>query len=160
MNSPFFDIRHIAKYIFYGLIASVGFTIPIWVYLSKANYGNGYLPILGSIIFITIILVHSMILTQKAIFYKSNERLFIPSIMPVFVGVLLSVIFSLILCFLYIPDFMTGHSTETFLKTAPEGMNHKNTGTLIEIFLPATIVDLGVGIFVTIITPVIMKVDK
>ncbi len=160
MNSPFFDSRHITQYIFYGLIAAIGFTIPIWVYLSKANYGNAYLPILGSIIFVIIIVIHSIKLTQKAIFFKSNERLLIPSFMPVFMGVLLSVIFCLILCFIYIPDFMTGHSSETYLKTAPEGMNLKNTGILIGIFLPATIVDLGVGIFVSVIIPVIMKVDK
>ena len=55
---------------------------------------------------------------------------------------------------------MTGHSAESFLRSAPEGLNHKNTGTVIEIFIPATIVDLGVGIFVSVIIPVIMKVDK
>ena len=160
MNSPFFDSRYIKDNIIYGLLASLGFAIPTWIYLAKANFYNGYLLIVGSIIFVTIIIIHTIRLTQKAAANQIDESILMASFMPVFMGVVLSIIFCLMLCFMYIPGFMTGHSSETFLINSPEGMNPKNTGIVMEIFLPATIVDLGVGIFVAVIIPIIMKVDK
>ena len=80
--------------------------------------------------------------------------------MAVLSGIIISVLICLALCFIYIPGFFTGASDSAFLHNARPEMNRHNSGTLLLIFFPGTLLNFGVGGFISIVTSYALKINQ
>jgi len=157
MKVSYFDKQHIKEYLLYGTLAAILFAVPVWYFLYKADYLNSWMVYSGSIFFMFVIILYCIKLSKREPEYQSTWMMVIVSHFAVLTGIVLSVILSLILCFIYIPDFMTGHSSSSFLENAPTYANPKNIGTLFQIFIPATVENFGVGGFIAVLAPYVFK---
>ena len=152
--------RHLAEYIFYGGLAALVFMVPAWYFLSSADYNNAWIVYLGCIMFMFVIMFYAFQLSRRRPDYKSTMMMTTAAHIAIAVGVVLSVLASLLLCFIYIPGFMTGHSPDTYLSDAPSYTNHNNFGTLFQIFFPATLVNFGAASFIAILGPYVFKINQ
>ena len=71
-------------------------------------------------------------------------------------GILFSVIFTTILCFIYIPGFLSGNSPNV-LEDSPAGLNNHNWSMLMLLYVCATIENFGAGGFVALLGPYVFK---
>jgi hypothetical protein len=67
----------------------------------------------------------------------------------VVIGIVVSVIGSIILCCFYVPEFVNGAGNDNLLLNAPGSVNVKNSGTLEFIFLTAIFVNYMAGAFIS-----------
>ncbi|SKA18584.1 hypothetical protein [Sediminibacterium ginsengisoli] len=160
MANPFFDRRHISEYLLYGGLAAVLYSLTVWYYLWKAEYESSWIAYLGSGLFMLVIMWYNIRLTQRRSDYKSAVKMMFAGHLAAITGVMLSVIISMLLCYSYIPGFMSGDSQDAFLDNAPAGLNVNNSGTLLMIFLPATIGNLGAGAFISLVISYVIKPDQ
>ena len=79
--------------------------------------------------------------------------------MAVIVGILLSVAFTAILCFIYIPGFLSGNS-DNILDNASGSMNGKNSLLLTLLFLCATVANFGAAGFMAVLGPYVFKQNQ
>jgi ABC-type phosphate/phosphonate transport system permease subunit len=103
------------------------------------------------------VMVYSIKLAYRKEEYQSAMSMTIAGLMAVVVGIIFSVIFSLILCFAYIPNFFAGTTPDNFLKNYPEGQNYNNTVTLFQIFVPAVLENFGAGAFMAVLISFVVK---
>ena len=160
MKNPVFDQRHLVEYVVYGLIAGLMYVIPVWIYLFEAKYVLSWFAFLGNILFMFAIMGYCIKLSRRRSDYSSTWIMIVSAHCVIFVGIVFSVIFSAILCFVYIPAFMTGHSPTNFLQNSPTGFNIHNTSTIVMIFLTATFANFGAGSFTAILCPYVFKPNQ
>lgn len=152
--------KHITEYLFYGGLAALVFMVPTWYFLHTADYNNAWIVYLGCILFMFVIMFYCYQLSRRRPDYKSTMMMMAAAHIAIAVGVALSVLVSLILCFLYIPGFMSGDSPDSYLTDAPSFTNHNNFGTIFQIFFPATLVNFGAGSFIAILAPYVFKINQ
>ncbi len=152
--------QHIREYIVYGTLAAILFLIPAWYFLASADYNNAWIVYLGCILFMFVIMFYCYLLSRRQPDYKSTMMMMAAAHIAIAVGVILSVLTSLVLCFIYIPAFMSGHSPDQYLENAPSFANHNNFGTLFQIFFPATMVNFGAASFIAILSPYVFKINQ
>lgn len=157
MASPLFNRRHLREYAFYGILAGMLYAIPVLIYLTIASYYYSAMLFIGCILFMFVIMIYTMKLTKRRPDYKSAWMMLIAGHMAVFVGIIVSVISALILCFIYIPGFMSGDSQDAFLKHAPSALNKDNAGTIALIFTTATIGNFGASAFMSTLVSYVVK---
>ena len=141
----------------YGFVAAILYIIPAWYYLYQADYRNGWIVYIGSVFFMFVIMLYSFTLSRRRPEYKSSWMMIVAAHGAVVAGILFAMLFTFMLCLLYIPAFMTGHSPSTFLAHAPAGLNNKNVDTVLQVFIPATIENFGAGSFMAVLGPYVFK---
>jgi hypothetical protein len=160
MINKIYNRRHLSEYLTYGLIAAISYSIPVGVYLFLADYTYSEIPFLGSVLFMFVILIYCIKLAKRRPEYKSVWMMIVEAQFAILIGIVLSVLISMILCFIFIPAFMSGHSPGTFLKHAPVARNESNSGVLLTIFLTATIANFGAAGFMAVMAPYVFKYDQ
>lgn len=141
-------------------MAGLAYAIPVLVYLAMANYYYTAILFIGSILFMFVVLSYTLKLTRRRPEYKSTWSMIIASHMVILTGIIVSVLVSFILCFVFIPGFMSGHSDEGFLHKSPDAMNVHNSGTLMLIAMTATLVNFGVGGVISIVAAYAAKLNQ
>jgi hypothetical protein len=91
--------------------------------------------------------------------YKNSWMMIIASHFAVLAGIAFSVLFTTLLCFLYIPGFLSG-SSPNVLKDAPAGLNNHNWSMLTLLYLCATIENFGAGGFIALLGPYVFKKNQ
>lgn len=160
MANILFDRRHLREYILWGLLAGLAYSVPVLVYLSVATYYYSATLFIGCILFMFVILLYAIKLTRRRPEYKSTWMMIIAGHMVVLTGIIISVLCSIILCFIYIPGFMSGGSDGSYLRGAPDAMNKNNTGTLMLIAITSILVNFGVGGVMSIIVSYAVKPNQ
>lgn len=160
MDRTLFDRRHLKEYLLYGSLAGLAYVIPVWYFLYKANYYDTAALFLGSIFFMFVIFMYSLKLTKRSPDYKSAWMMILEGQAVVFAGIIASVLCTLILCFIYIPGFMTGNSPGAYLKHAPSGLNAHNQGTLSIMMMTATLENFGAGGFISLLASYAIKPNQ
>jgi magnesium-transporting ATPase (P-type) len=160
MANVLLDRRHRREYILWGMLAGLAYTVPVLVYLSLANYYYSAVLFIGCILFMFVLLVYSMKLTKRRPEYKSTWSMIIAGHAVIAVGIIISVLISLILCFVYIPGFMSGDSDDSFLRRSPDGFNSNNMSTIMLIAMTSTLVNFGVGGFINILVSYAVKINQ
>lgn len=158
--NPAFDKRHLKEYLYYGLAAGILFSLPTWYYLHEADSRNGWVIYCGTILFMFVIMRYVMTLTRRRTDYKSTWVMITAGHMAVLAGIVVAVLLCLSLCFIYIPGFFTGASDSSFLENARPEFNRHNEGTIFQIFFPATLLNFGVGGFMTIVVSYALKLNQ
>lgn len=160
MANTLFDRRHLREYTLYGTLAGLAYSIPVLLYLAIASYYYSAILFIGSILFMFVILIYSITLTRRRPDYKSTWMMIIAGHMAIFIGIAIAVICATILCFVFIPGFLSGNSQDTFLSKAPQALNKDNEGTLMLIYVTATIVNFGAGAFMSVLVSYVIKLNQ
>lgn len=160
MANILFDRRHMREYGLWGTVAGLAYAIPVLVYLAMANYYYTAILFIGSILFMFVVLAYTLKLTRRRPEYKSTWAMIIASHMVILTGIIVSVLVSLVLCFVFIPGFMSGNSDDGFLRKSPDAMNINNSGTLMLIAMTATLVNFGVGGVISIVAAYAVKLNQ
>jgi hypothetical protein len=160
MANQLFDRRHLREYILWGVIAGLAYSIPVLIYLAMASYYYTATIFIGCILFMFVVLSYSMKLTRRRPEYKSTWSMIIAGHMVVLIGIITSVLVSLLLCFIFIPGFMSGDSADNFIRRSPEAININNSSTLMLIAMTATLVNFGVGGVINIVVSYAVKLNQ
>jgi hypothetical protein len=160
MANELFDRKHRREYLLWGMLAGLAYTTPVLVYLSIANYYYTATLFIGSILFMFVLLIYSLKLTKRRPEYKSTWSMIIAGHSVILIGITISVLVSFILCFVYIPGFMSGDSDDAFLRRSPQGFNNNNMSTIMLIGMTATLVNFGVAGFINILVSYAAKVNQ
>ncbi len=160
MANLLFDRRHLREYSLWGVLAGLAYSIPVLVYLSMANYYYTATIFIGCILFMFVVLGYTMKLTRRRPEYKSTWSMIIAGHMVVLIGIITSILASLLLCFIFIPGFMSGNSDDEFIRRAPEAFNIDNSSTLMLIAMTATLVNFGVAGFINIVVSYAVKLNQ
>lgn len=160
MANILFDQRHKREYLLWGGLAGLAYTVPVLVYLAIANYYYSATVFIGCILFMFVILAYTMRLTKRRPEYKSTWMMIIAGHFVVLAGIIISVLLSFLLCFIFIPGFLSGDSSDAFLRKSPEAININNASTLMLIAITSTLVNFGVGGFISIITSYAVKANQ
>jgi hypothetical protein len=160
MANILFDRRHLKEYALWGTVAGLAYAIPVLIYLAVASYYYSATIFIGCMLFMFTVLAYSMKLTRRQPEYKSTWSMIIAGNMVVLAGIIVSVLLSVILCFVFIPGFMSGDSDSSFIRRAPSAMNIHNTSTLMLIAMTATLVNFGVGGVINIVVAYAVKENQ
>lgn len=160
MKNSLYNKRHFREYLFYGALAALLYIVPVWIFLHIMDYGQLYLIYAGSIAFMALIGVYSYKLSRRRTEYKSSWMMVIAAHFAVLTGIVIAVILTTILCFVYIPGFMSGESSEQLLQNAPEVYNKNNAGLVLSLYLCATVENFGAAGFMALLGPYVFKIDQ
>ena len=160
MKNILFNKKHLKEYVLYGSIAGIFHALGVWYFLHESNYRTAVVLFIGSILFMFVIMVYAVKLTKRRSDYESTWGMLVSGQMAVVVGVVVSVVFSMILCFFYIPGFIKGTSVDEFLLNAPGGLNVNNRGTIELIFVTGTLENYGAGAFISGIIAYALKPNQ
>src|SRR4030095_3580051 len=134
MTNILFNKKHLKEYAVYGSVAGISHMLTVWYFLYESNYQKAPILFIGSIIFMFVIMIYALKLTKRKPDDYSTWGMIIAGQMAVAVGIVVSVIGSLILCYFYIPGFLSSGGDDDLLRNAPGGLNVNNSGTLELIF--------------------------
>ena len=160
MRNPVLNRQHARDYFLYGGAAAILFVLPVWYFLARADYEQSWVVYSGTILFMFAIMAYAIRLVRLPQDQKSAVGMLMAGHLVILTGILLSVLFSGILCLVYIPGFMSGHSADGFLQNTPSGLNRNNTGTVFQVFVPATLGNLGAGSFISVIISYALKPNQ
>lgn len=160
MKNILFNKKHLKEYAVYGSIAGIFHVLTVWYFLYKSNYHVSLVLFIGSIFFMFVIMIYALKLTKRRPDDYSTWGMIIAGQMAVAVGIVVSLIGSFILCYLYIPGFMNNGGADDFLRNAPGGRNANNTATLGLIFITATFENYGAGAFISFMISYALKPDQ
>ena len=159
MKNSLYNKRHLKEYLKYGLLSSLVYIIPVWVFFFYKDYTRLAIIYLGSIFFMFVIMRYVILLSKIRPEYKSSWMMIIAAHFAVLTGIAFSVLFTLLLCFVYIPGFLSGDSLE-ILKHAPSALNNNNSSLILLLFICATIENFGVGGFIAVLGPYVFKKNQ
>lgn len=150
MKSVLFNKKHLKEYSVYGSIAGLFHVLTVWYFLHTSNYSKAPILFIGSIFFMFVIMIYAIKLTRRQPDSESTWSMLISGQITVFVGIVVSMIFSFILCCFYIPGFLTDGT----------GLHVNNTGTTGLIFITASFENYGGGAFISAMIAYALKPDQ
>ena len=156
MKNSLYNRKHIREYLSYGLLAAIAYIIPVWIFFFNADYNRIGIIFLGSILFMFSIMMYVIRLSNRRPEYKSSWMMIIASHFAILAGIGFSIWFTTILCFIYIPGFLSGNSRD-ILGDAPAGLNYKNWSLITLLYLCATVENFGAAGFMAILGPYVFK---
>ena len=159
MRNILYNRQHIREYLLYGLISAITFIVPVWIFFLYLDYNQTGLIFLGSIFFMFVIMWYVIKLSRRRPEYKSSWMMIVAAHFAVLAGIVFSVLLCVLLCFIYIPGFMSGNSPN-MLDDAPAGLNNQNWSLLSVLFLCATVENFGAGGFIAILGPYVFKKNQ
>lgn len=77
----------------------------------------------------------------------------------ILVGIAVSVLLTFILCFAYIPGFLSGYSTP-IIEDVPLGLDPRNSDTVFLLFVCATVENFGAAGFMAVLGPYVFKLNQ
>jgi hypothetical protein len=141
-----------------GLIAAICFSIPVYLYISFADYEYSWLVYMGSFLFMIVMWVHTIRDSRKRQDNESTVALSFNSHMATLTGVAFSCIFCFLLLVLFVPGYLNGGDAGKLLDDVPANMvRDKTDGLSFSIFMAATVINFSVGSFTGIILPFYLK---
>jgi len=103
-----------------------------------------------------VIMLYVIKLSRRQPEHKSSWMMIIAAHIAVLVGIIFSVLLTTVLCFFYIPGFMSAGSKDV-LANAPPALNTKNFSLITLLYLCATVENFGAGGFMAILGPYVFK---
>ena len=156
MKNILYNRQHLREYLYYGFLFSIVYILPVWIFFFFLDYNEMWIVFIGPILAMFVILSYVMKLGRRRPEYKSSWMMIIAGHLAVFTGIVFSVILTTILCFIYIPGFLSGNSPNV-LEDSPAGLNHQNWSMLMLLYVCATIENFGAGGFVALLGPYVFK---
>ena len=159
MQNSLYNRRHVQEYLKFGLFAAIAFIIPVWIFFFFLDYNQLGIIFLGSILFMFVIMLYVLRLSGRRPEYKSSWMMIIAAHFAVLAGIVFSVLLTTLLCFIYIPGFLSGNSNNV-LSDAPQGLNNQNWSLIGLLYVCATVQNFGVGAFIAVLGPYVFKKNQ
>jgi hypothetical protein len=158
-KNSLYNKKHLQEYLLYGALAALCYIIPALVFFADLDYNRIWILFLGSILFMFAIMLYALKLSKRRPEYKSSWMMVIASHFVIVTGVIFSVLITVLLCFIFIPRFLSGHSADV-LSDAPASLNDRNTNLIMILFLCATLANYFTGSFVAVLGHYVFKKDQ
>jgi hypothetical protein len=159
MKNSLYDQKHWREYLTYGSLAALAFIIPQFVFFLYKDYNLTALIFFGCIFFMFVIMLYAWKLSKRRPEYKSTWMMIIASHFAILVGIIQAVVLTTILCFIFIPGFLSGGSRNV-LDDAPTGLNPHNSSLLVTLYLCATLLNFGAAGFMAVLGPYVFKINQ
>jgi hypothetical protein len=159
MKNSLYNKKHLLEYLFYGSASAIAYVIPVWIFFFYLDYNQIWIIFLGTFFFMFAIMSFVIKLSKRRPEYKSSWMMILAAHGTVLVGIALSVIFTTILCLIYIPGFLSSSNTNV-LDDAPAGINNQNTSLITLLYLCATVANFGAGGFIAVLGPYVFKKNQ
>ncbi|HUR65087.1 MAG TPA: hypothetical protein VMZ03_01950, partial [Chitinophagaceae bacterium] len=159
MKNSLYNQKHLREYLMYGLLSAAAFIIPVWIFFFFLDYNQLALLFVGSILFMFVIMFYVIKLSRRRTEYQSSWMMIIAAHGAIMAGIIFSVLMTTILCFIYIPGFLSGDSGNV-LADAPSGLNNQNWGLIGILYICATIANFGAGGFIAVLGPYVFKKNQ
>lgn len=151
--------QHLREYLLYGLASGLAYMIPVFIFFLIKDYNYLGIIYFGSILFMFVIMAYAYKLSRRRPEYKSTWMMMKAAHLSALAGIAFSVLFTTLLCFVFIPGFLSGDSSNV-VKDAPEGLNNHNWSLLGLLYLCATVENLGAGGFIGVLGPYVFKKNQ
>lgn len=159
MKNSLYNKKHVREYLLYGPLAALCFMIPMLIFFINLDYNRIWILFLGIILFMFGIMLYALKLSRRRPEYKSSWMMIIASHFVILTGVAFSVVATLILCFIFIPGFLSGSSVDV-LTDAPSAHDARNTNLIMILFLCATLGNYFAGSFIAVLGPYVFKINQ
>ena len=141
-----------------GGIAGILFCIPVFFYITYAEYRDAWLLYLGSFLFFLTIWIHTLSDSRRRSHNESTVALIFASHMATLTGIAVACIISFVLLSAMIPGYLTSGVPDKTLTGEPTSLVlDKTNGLSFQVFLAATFINFSVGSFSGIILPFAAK---
>lgn len=161
MKNPLYDRQHKKEYLLYGFIAALVYMIPTSYFLYNTQYANFYYLFIGNILFMFVIAFYVFTLINRKYEGKRSVTMFTAGVWTIAVGVVLSIIFSVIAMFIFFPDFFGWHRTSKLIQNAPgEYANHYPSGVLLFLLFNIILCNITAGCFASLMVAFAGKKDQ
>ncbi|MET0465072.1 MAG: hypothetical protein ABW007_18045 [Chitinophagaceae bacterium] len=138
--------------LFAGVLAGLLFCIPVFFFISDAEYSDSWLVYLGCFLFFITIWTHTLTDSRKRAHNESTVALIFASHMATLLGIVVACIGSFLLLNAMVPGYLTSANPGKVLTGEPSTVNiDKTNGLSFQIFLAATFINFSVGSFSAII---------
>src|SRR5690606_9500352 len=154
-----FNRQHLREYITYGAIAAIAYIIPVWIFFLIKDYNYLGIIFCGSALFMFVIMAYAYKLSRRRPDYKSAWMMIKATHLAAIVGIAFSVLLTTLLCFIYIPGFLSGSSANV-LDDAPAGLNNQNWSLIGLLYVCATVENMGAGGFIGVLGPYVFKTNQ
>jgi hypothetical protein len=133
----------------FGLLASLLFCIPIFIYIRDNSYTQSWLVYLGSALFCVAVSVYTLFFNKTRDGNANTIQMIVASLLTVVAGIILSCIFCFILLLLFVPGYLHGGTAAAAAASnTPPPMIHGNSdGVGFRVFVGAFLVNLVFGSF-------------
>ena len=143
-----------------GLIAAILYCIPVFFFIKRALFGDGWELYLGNFFFLTVVVLFLIRFNNQRKDNTSSVSMFVAGHLLTLIGIVFSCLFCFILLVLMIPGFLHAGQTEKILKEVPANSIHDRTnGLAFMVFASAVVGNFFTGAFVSIVFPFSMKED-
>lgn len=159
MKNSLYDRRHFREYLIYGSMGALLFIIPLLVFFFFLDYNKIWITYIGPALFMFVIMWYVLQLSRRRPEYKSTWMMIIAAHFAIGVGIVLSVLLTTLLCFMFIPGFLSGDSSNV-LGGAPIGLNKQNWSMLTLIYMNATIANFGAAGIIAVLGPYAFKKNQ
>lgn len=161
MIHPLLDSRHIREYVLYGLAASIGFIIPVIIFLMQNTYENFYFLFIGSGLFMLVILYYTFKLSFRPYDKKRALSMAIGGHFATIAGIIFSCVIATICYVLFNAGLFQPASSTNAVENAPATLGSTQPmNLLLLIFSVATIGNFSVGSFISVVTAYASKVNQ
>lgn len=158
MTNILFNKQHLKEYLVYGSCAGLLYMFLVWLFLHKPDYYA--LPVIGSVVFMFVIMAYALKLTRRISENLSVWVMIIAGQMAVAVGIIISMIGSFLLCYLYAPAFLNNGNNNGYPPNAADGHNGNNPDATRLIFICATFGSYAAGAFISALIAYALKPDQ
>lgn len=157
MKKPF----NSKPYLFYGLLGAVAYCIPVTIFLSEAEYSQGWLLYLGNLFFLFAIVAFVYAFNKKRDENAGTLAMLTAGHIATVTGIVISCILAFLLLVIMVPGYLSAGTTDKVLTGQPANtVFDKTRGLSFMVFATAIIGNLSAGSFVSIIFPFAMKADQ
>lgn len=147
MKKLLFTRQHLMDYLFYGILAAIFYSISVWFYVYDQEFRQAKLMYIGAGFFAFIMLLYLLKITDAEKSKKNLKEIIFSGHLAVITGIIFSTLICYLLCFEYKPGAFKISSTYP----------GQSPASLFDVFVPAVIVNLLAGSFISLLVAYAVK---
>lgn len=156
-----FQKKYLSSYIQWGIIAALGFIVPMIIYLKANRYSETWYLFLGNGLFLVAIAMYMLRFRKMYGEDTSTQTLIAAGHIATFIGIVVSCVVAAIALPMFIPDIFTAAKSDSAMADAPSQMGTGATnGLVFSLFMCAIIGNVCGGSFASIILPYTSKKNQ
>lgn len=145
----------------FSVVAAILFSIPMFFFLRDSTFSQAWLLYLGNFLFMLAIAGYLLYFNERKDENASTTSQLLTGHVVTVIGVILSVIISLIALSIFIPGIFQSGTPDKVLEQAPaQDQGRKTNGLVFMVLMNAVVGNVSTGSFVSIILAYYQKRDQ
>lgn len=142
-------------YIMFAALSAIFYICPIFFYIKNAEFKSSWILYIGNLLFAGVIAVYLFFEIRERNFYASATRFLKRGYIIAIIGIAFSVIFSLLLLFIMVPDFISSSpGSDATFTSPPAQLRGHNNGFVFILLLDAVVGNFSTASFVALMVSV------